>query len=187
MATVARALTYEDLCRTREDGNRYELIEGELVLVGAPSPLHQRLLLWLGVTFVGQVTDAGRGEVYIAPVEVRLADGSYVQPDVLVVLTDRSEIVGEALIEGEPSLLVEILSPSSKARDRVRKAALYARVGAPEYWISDAEDHAVTLHADPKDDGYRTVRRVTGIVESVTIPGLAVDLDAFFAREQARP
>lgn len=136
---------------------------------------------------MGQVTEAGRGEVYIAPVDVRLADGSYVQPDLLVVLIDRAAIVGEALIEGEPSLLVEILSPSSRAHDRVRKAALYARVGVPEYWIFDAEDRSVTVHADPENDAYRTVRRAIGVVESVTIPGLTVDLAAFFAREQARP
>ena len=125
MATVARALTYEDLCRAREDGNRYELIDGELVLVAAPSLRHQRFLLWLGMAFDRLVWEAGRGEAYVAPVDVHLADdGSYVQPDVFVVLADRAETVGEALIEGEPSLLVEVASRSSRTRDRGQKAML---------------------------------------------------------------
>ena len=157
MSTVARTLTYEDLCRAREDGNRYELIEGELVLVAAPSPLHQRLLLWLGVTFVRLVEEPRLGEVYMAPVDVRLSDGSIVQPDLIEVLADRSSIVGEALIEGTPSLIVEILSPSSKARDRGKKAALYARTGVPEYWIVDPEARSITVHAPPSGGRYDDV------------------------------
>jgi Uma2 family endonuclease len=186
MATVARALTYEDLCRAREDGNRYELIEGELVLVAAPSPLHQRFLVWLTVRFVRLVEEAGLGEVYVAPVDVHLADGSYVQPDLLVVLADRAGIVDAALIEGEPSLLVEVVSRSSRARDRQQKASLYARVGVPEYWTVDSDDQSITVHADPRDGRYRTVRRETGIVRAETVPGLAVDLGEFFARERTR-
>ena len=186
MATVARALTYEDLCQAREDGNRYELIEGELVLVAAPSPLHQRFLFWLGFVFGRQVWEPGIGEVYGAPLDVHLADGSYVQPDLLVVLADRARIVDRALIEGEPSLLVEVVSPSSRSRDRGQKSALYARVGVPEYWLADLDDGSITVQADPRDGRYRTVRRETGVVRSATVPGLVVDLDEFFARERAR-
>lgn len=186
MATVARTLTYEDLCRAREDGNRYELLEGELVLVAAPSLLHQRFLLWLGIVFDRLVREAGLGEVYVAPVDVRLADGSYVQPDLLVVLADRAGIMGDALIEGEPSLLVDVSSRSSRVRDRRQKAALYARVDVPEYWLADLGDGSITVQADPRDGGYRTVRRETGVVRAETVPGLAVDLDGFLARERAR-
>ncbi len=186
MATAAHQLTYEDLCRVREDGNRYELIEGELVLVAAPSPLHQRLLLWLGATFLRLVQDTGLGEVCVAPVDVHLADGSYVQPDVLVVLADRVGIVERALIEGEPSLVVEIASRSSRPRDRGQKANLYARVGVPEYWLADADDESITVQAKPRDGKYQTVWRGTGIVRAETVPGLEVDLGKFFARERAR-
>lgn len=186
MATTARALGYDDLCRAREDGNRYELIEGELVFVAAPSPWHQRFLLWLGVAFDRQVREGRLGEVYVAPVDVHLADGSFVQPDVLIVLADRVGIVERALIEGQPSLVVEVASPSSRARDRRQKAALYARVGVPEYWLADLDDGSITVQADPRDGRYGTVRRETGIVRAETVPGLAVDLEEFLTRERAR-
>jgi Uma2 family endonuclease len=133
------------------------------------------------------VREAGLGEAYVAPVDVHLADdGSYVQPDVFVVLADRAETVGEALIEGEPSLLVEVASRSSRTRDRSQKAMLYARVGVPEYWLADLDDGSITVQADPRDGRYRRVQRETGVVRAATVPGLEVDLREFFARERAR-
>jgi len=186
MATVARALTYEDLCRAREDGNRYELIEGELVLVGAPSLWHQRLLLRLAFTCTESVTQRGLGEVLVAPLDVRFADGSIFQPDVVVVLSDRSSVLEEALIEGAPSLVVEIVSPSSRAKDRGAKLRTYARHGVPEYWAVDADARAITRHSDPIGDAYGDVMTETTVVRAATVPGLAVDLAALFAGLSAR-
>jgi Uma2 family endonuclease len=187
MSVVARPLTYEDLCRAREDGNRYELIEGELILVAAPSPWHQRLSRRLVVLFDRIVGETGIGEVFDAPLDVRFADGSVVQPDVFVVLADRAHIVEETLIEGAPSLLVEISSPSSRAIDRRRKAALYARNGIPEYWCVDPDDRAIIVHADPAEGAYQTVRRETAVARSVTVPGLVVNLAELFSGLPARP
>ena len=187
MSTLARTLTYEDLCRAREDGNRYELIEGELILVAAPSPLHQRLLVWLTVAFVQKVAAPRLGEVFVAPLDVRLSDGSIVQPDLIVVLADRSSIVGEALIEGAPSLIVEILSPSSRARDRGKEAALYARTGVPEYWIVDPEARSITVHAPPSGGRYDDVSQEGDLTRSVTVPGLTIDPTALFAGLPTRP
>ena len=187
MSTLTRPLTYEDLCRKREDGNRYELIDGEFVLVASPSPEHQRLSRGLFLRFQRVVGDGGLGEVFYAPLDVRLADGSIVQPDVIVVLHDRAQIVADKLIEGAPSLLVEIESPSSRAVDWRRKAGVYARTGVPEYWRVEPEARAITVHADPTADTYRIVRRETEVAQAVTVPGLVVDLGALFAGAPAPP
>ena len=187
MSTLTGQLTYEDLCRAREDGNRYELIEGDLILVAVPSPWHQRLSRRLVVLFDRIVGETGAGEVFDAPLDGRFADGSVVQPDLIVVLTDRAYIIEETLIEGALSLLVEISSPSSRAIDRQRKAKLYARNGVPEYWRVDPDDRAVIVHADPAEGAYRTVRRETEIARSVTVPSLIVDLSELLSGLPAQP
>lgn len=76
MATAARALGYDDLCRAREDGNRYELIDGELVVVAGPSPKHQWSSAQLLVAFHRAVVEPGLGFVFAAPLDVHLGGGS---------------------------------------------------------------------------------------------------------------
>ena len=187
MSVAARQLTYEALCRAREDGNRYELIEGELILVASPSPWHQRVVRQVARMFMRAVMDTGLGEVLFAPLDVRFADVSVVQPDVIVLLADRAHIVAETLIEGAPSLLVEVSSRSSRAIDRGRKAALYARHGVPEYWRVEPDARAITVRVDPAEGAYRTVRRETRIARSVTVSGSAIALAELFAGLPDRP
>ncbi len=181
VSTVAR-LTYEDLCRAREDGNRYELIEGELVLVASPSPLHQRVSRRLAFAFDRVLSVDASGEVFYAPLDVRFPDGSVVQPDIVVVLSDRASIVGESLIEGVPSLIVEIGSPSSKGRDRGSKRSLYARFGVPEYWYVDLELSQLVIHRHPVEGSYRSVTKAVGAAVPAAIPNVHVSLASLFDR-----
>ncbi len=181
MATTLAALTYEDLCRAREDGNRYELIEGELVLVAAPSPLHQRVLRRLAVQFDRVLTEDGSGEVFFAPLDVRFPDGSIVQPDLVVVLRDRQPIIGQSLIEGAPSLIVEIASPSSRGRDRGSKRHLYAAFGVPEFWSVDLEPPELLIHREPRDGVYRSVVVAGETTASIEVPGVRFDLAWLFS------
>jgi len=181
MSTVARALTYDDLCRQREDGNRYELIGGTLVSVASPSPWHQRLLLQLAWAWNEGIADRGLGEAFVAPLDVRFSDQTVVQPDLVVVLADRASIVQSSLIEGAPSLVAEVESRSSRAIDRRTKAAVYARHGVPEYWLLTRSPLDVVAHADPSPEGYRTIRREEALLHASTIPGLTVNLTDLFA------
>jgi Uma2 family endonuclease len=188
MSVATQPLTYAELCRKREeDGVRYELIEGELVVVAAPSPRHQLLSRRLVVRFDAVMEQTGLGEVFDSPLDVRFADGSVVQPDVIVVLADRAHIIQEKLIEGAPNLLVEISSPSSRATDRTRKARLYARQGVSEYWWVDPEARSIWVHAAPDERSYRTIREETVVAQSATIPGLAVTLADLFAPARVGP
>lgn len=181
MAVATGTLTYDDLCRAREDGNRYELIDGELIVIAGPSPKHQWTSGELFVAFREAVTKPGLGLVFMAPLDVHLGGHQYVQPDLVVVLNERSAIVGAAMIEGAPDLLVEIASPSSRARDRGRKLALYAETGVREYWFVDPQSRSVTVHAEPAGDRYQRVERAEDVARSVVVPGLSVDLASLFA------
>jgi Uma2 family endonuclease len=79
----------------------------------------------------------GLGEVYLSPIDVILSRITVLQPDLVCVERERLGIVTERAIEGAPTLVVEVLSPSTDARDRGVKQALYARYGVPFYWIAD--------------------------------------------------
>ena len=180
MSILTRPLTYEDLCRKREDGNRYELIDGEFVLVAAPSPKHQWSSHWLTIALHRAVVEPGLGFVLAAPVDVHLG-GSYVQPDLLVILHERAGIIGPTLIDGAPDLIVEIASASSRRIDRTRKLALYARSGVREYWLVDLQARTVTIHAEPTGERFARVERADRRAQSIILPGLTIDLDVVFS------
>jgi Uma2 family endonuclease len=181
MSILTGPLTYEDLCRQREDGNRYELIDGVLIVIAGPSPMHQWVSHRLAVAFDRAVVEPGLGFIFAAPLDVQLGPQTYVQPDLLVVLRERAGIIGATLIEGAPDLVVEIISASSRAIDRTRKLTLYARSGVREYWLVDLEARSVTVHAEPVGDRFARVERADQTARSVILPGLAVDLDALFS------
>ena len=182
MAIQSRSLTYDDLQRLRETNNdRLELIDGELFVTPSPTPMHQDISGNLYTLFRNAVFESGRGRVYYAPLDVRLAENTIVQPDLFVVLSDRHFFLTVSKVEGAPSLAVEIVSPSTSAYDRVTKRELYARYGVPEYWLVDPEAETITVFSDPQEGRYHAELVTSDVTVSATIPGLSVDLKALFA------
>jgi len=156
MSVLSRTLTYDDLERTRESSNeQLELIEGELFAKPAPSLVHQDVSANCYSWLRRAIAEPGRGRVYFAPVDVRLAENTIVQPDLVVVLADRLQTLTQPRVEGAPSLVVEIVSPSTTTYDRVTKRGVYARYGVPEYWLVDYEAWTVTVFSDPKEGRYQ--------------------------------
>ena len=92
----------------------------------------------------GTSARTGGGRVFVSPLDVRLSEHDIVEPDVIVVAVDRIEIIKEKFMLGPPSLLVEVVS--DPRTDRVRKRALYARSGVPEYWIVDPDADRIEVH-----------------------------------------
>jgi Uma2 family endonuclease len=181
MAIQSRSLTFDDLERMRESSNdRLELIDGELFVTPSPTPLHQDISGNLYTLFRSVVFESGRGRVYFAPLDVQLAENTVVQPDLVVILSDRS-VLTEARVEGAPSLAVEIISPSTSVYDRVTKRNLYAQYGVPEYWLVDPDAKTVTIYSDPQDGRYQAAQTVSDVAISATIPELSADLKALFA------
>jgi Uma2 family endonuclease len=132
VSATSNAFTLEDLEDLPDDGNRYELIGGAIVMTPAPEPVHQRVTRRL-LALLDEACPEGH-EVFVAPVDYDLPDAQRVQPD-LTVVPDTS--VGEKHLAGPALLVVEIVSPGSGANDRVTKRALYAKAAVPAYWIVD--------------------------------------------------
>ena len=177
--------TYQDYLDIPGD-DRYELINGEFILVSAPNTGHQTVGIRLGSRmyfFVEEDNDLGR--VFVAPTEVILTDPegiNIVQPDIIFVSRERERIITRANIQGAPDLLVEILSPSTGRRDRTTKRDLYARHGVKEYWIADPDAQTVSVML-LKDGEYDVVGNY-GIEDTLTSPtleGFSVSLNRIFA------
>ena len=136
MATELKPkLDYDDYLRLPDDGKRYEILDGELYVTPAPSPLHQRVSKRLQRKLEDYFEARGLGEVFNAPIDMILGRHDVAQPDILVV-TDPGQISGRG-IEGAPLLVVEVLSPSTRRHDREVKMRRYAALGIPHYWIVD--------------------------------------------------
>jgi Uma2 family endonuclease len=136
-------LTYDDYAALPEDGRRYELYEGELIVTPAPRPRHQSVIGNLHLLMAEHVRQHGLGEVYLSPIDVILSRVTVLQPDLVYLDAARLGIVTERAIEGAPTLVVEVLSPSTDARDRSVKQALYARHGVPYSRIVDPDARTV--------------------------------------------
>ena len=144
MATeVIPKLTYEEFRQLPDDGKRYELIHGWAHFTPTPTTRHQLALQNLSGSLGRFALRDLLGEIFVAPLDVRLSSDTAVQPDLIFVSEARAHIIRENYIDGAPDLVVEILSPSTAAHDRATKLALYAKAGVPEVWLLDP--HAKTV------------------------------------------
>ncbi len=141
MVTAVR-LTYQDYAKTPED-ERYELINGELIMSESPIIVHQNNRMKLGNRMTNFVERNDAGIVYLPDTDVVLSDTDVVQPDIMFISKERQHIIGERNIQGAPDLVVEILSPSTARRDWGVKRELYAKHGVKEYWIADPANKMV--------------------------------------------
>lgn len=151
-----RALTHRDLDSMPDDGHRYELLDGVLVVSPAPRFRHQdavgRLFKSLDAAASGDL------KVLFAPFDVLLADDTVIQPDLLVAprkaFTDRD-------LPGPPLLAVEVLSPSTRGIDLMLKKERLQRAGCPHYWVVDPDEPSITAWT-LVDGAYVEVARATG-------------------------
>ena len=173
-------LTYQDYANLEGD-ERYELLDGELILVGSPNEDHQIASMKIGYRMHSFVEENDLGQVFHAPFDVLFTDTDVVQPDILFVSNEREHIRTPANIQGAPDLIVEILSPSSSRRDWREKRELYASHGVKEYWIVDPANHIVWVMllrdgALVEQGAYWEGDTVT----STTLEGFSISLDEIF-------
>lgn len=150
MPMVKRQWSADELRSLPDDGNRYEIIDGELFMTPAPAWRHQDAVGELFALLREYLRRVGIGHAVVAPADVKFSTRSMVQPDVFVVpLVDgrRPERFEDA---GRLLLAVEVLSPGTARADRVQKRTLYREQGVPEYWIVDLD--ARTFERSTLDD-----------------------------------
>ena len=172
--------TYEDYLNTPED-KRYELLDGDLVALPSPEEFHQRISILLGAKLVQFAVENRLGRIYHAPFDVVLSNIDVVQPDLIFVSNERADIITPANIQGAPDLVVEILSPSTAARDKTFKRSLYARHGITEYWMVDLTEKTITI-LRLGERGFEVVDTCGEgeILTSPTLQGFTLNLNGIF-------
>jgi Uma2 family endonuclease len=182
-ARIEPLLTIEDLDACPDDGNRYELIEGELFVSRAPAIPHQfavqnlqvEISLYLRDNPIGKIVP-GAGAVF--------SKYDAVIPDLCFVRNERwAEVVSEVRFTSAPDIVIEVLSPGAenRRRDLSVKRQLYAKYGVAEYWVVDAENTSVEIY---RSAGQRLELFATLIDEdaitSPMLPGFALPVSAVF-------
>lgn len=177
--------TYEDYLQIPEEpGYRFEILEGVLLKEPSPSMQHQRVSRELGyqlITFFKGFDP--EGELFFAPLDVTLTAVNVLQPDLLFISGVNREIMREERIDGACDLVVEIMSPANRRKDRLQKMEIYRKAGIPHYWLVDPEEN--TLEAFLLRDGNYTLVSVGAPGDKFNhpaFPGLNLDLEKIFER-----
>lgn len=142
---AVRRWTYDEFARLPDDGNRYEVVSGDLCMTPSPRPIHQRIVTRLSTLLDQFTVQHGLGCVLSGPVDVLFAEGDYLTPDVVFVRREREGIISDRGVEAAPDLVVEVLSRSTAGRDRGVKRQRYAWFGVPEYWVVDTDARQVEV------------------------------------------
>jgi Uma2 family endonuclease len=177
--------TYDDYERPPDDGQRYEVIRGNLYVTPAPNFDHQYVIAQLYRLFGIYGIETGLGFVLGAPFDVLLPEGiaTPVQPDIVFFLKGNQPRWGDKNFQGVPDLVIEAESPSTRKRDRTIKLDAYRDAGVPEYWRAEPRARVVRVLALSEDRTRYVELGCYGAgetIRSTVLPGLAIPVDALF-------
>ena len=175
---------YRDLLVMPDDGHRYEIHGGELVVVPSPFPAHQIVVKEIVAVLDGYGRRSG-GLALPAPLDIVFDEHDVVQPDIVFFRAERCRLVQPfAVTRAAPDIAVEVLSPSTAAVDRGRKMGMFARYGVPEVWIVDPFNKEIEVHV-LADGAYRLSQTASAgdTVRSVLLPDLTFDAARVFTFE----
>jgi Uma2 family endonuclease len=151
VSTQTKPWTLEELHRLPDDGNKYELLDGQLFVTPAPAEVHEDILARLTRLIDPYVAAHGLGRVY-RPRAVLRTHGSELEPDLMVRPLRKEPPVKDWDDAPVPILVVEVLSPTTRRRDLTKKRDFYLRIGVAEYWIVDPDRESVRVARPNRED-----------------------------------
>lgn len=177
MALTTTKLTYHDYLLLPDDGKRYEILDGDLLMTPSPVPRHQLVVGRFLHHIMTYLETHPIGTVFTAPCDVVLSETDIVEPDLIVVLTNGRARITEKNVQGPPDVVMEVLSPSTAARDRDLKRKRYERFEVQEYWLVDPDQNSLEMLA-LQDGTYVHVCQATRptACTSPHLPGLILNL-----------
>jgi prevent-host-death family protein len=184
-----KRISYEEYMRLVDSSDqRYELIDGEIYLLASPSFTHQVVVNEISGHFYNYFKGKPCQSL-TSPFDVRLfgyatkfeEDPNIVQPDVMVIC-DEDKVNEKNMYEGIPTLVVEVLAPSTKGKDMVKKLNLYMKSGVLEYWIVNLENKSILQYSFSQDKDIESLRSVNGddTIQSIEFRGLEIVLRDIF-------
>ncbi|GMU24722.1 MAG: hypothetical protein AMXMBFR13_47940 [Phycisphaerae bacterium] len=169
----------------RRTNRLVELSDGHIEVLEMPTKTHQRIVLFLYNALLTFTQDSHLGEVLVAAYPVRLRPGSFREPDIVFMLAQHADRLGEDFAVGA-DLVLEVVS-ENRRRDLEVKVSEYADAGIPEYWIVDPRDEKITVMT-LADGRYRARGEFKAgqSAASVLLPGFEVDVAVVFASGKGR-
>jgi Uma2 family endonuclease len=172
----AAAMSYEDFLRAY-DGVHAEWVNGEVVPMTPVSPRHQQVALFLSALFQHFCEQRNAGRVLSAPVQMKVGDTAR-EPDVMVLTPEHADRIRPSCVEGPADLVVEIISPESRGRDRGDKYYEYEQAGVREYWLVDPARKQAEFYQLTGRGVYELVHSdERGRFESRVLPGLWIEAE----------
>ena len=181
-----RPWTYADLAALADDQLRHELIDGELVVTPSPTTVHQIISINLLRVLLPYVDRHECGQLFHAPYDLKLSLFTVLVPDLAYFTAERyAGAVNDRHAIAAPDLVVEILSPGTRRRDKGRKRAIYDREGVREYWSVDPDAESVTALRRPDSgagltDVISLAAAAGDVLKSPLFPGLRIRLRGLF-------
>lgn len=178
-----KKFTYQDyLGFPEEPGYRFEILEGILIKEPSPNVMHQRVSRRLQRILEDYFWECDpEGEIFNAPLDVTFHDITVVQPDVFYVSGEQKRIVKDTRIDGPPTLVVEVLSPSNNRKDRLQKLRIYQSVKVQHYWLVNPDEKTLECFA-LQNDIYALVASGMDedVIEHPSFDGLTIALKALW-------
>jgi len=180
-----KEFTYEDYLKLKDEpGYRHEVLGGVLVKEPSPTFRHQRVLFELSRQLADFFDDFDPiGRIVIAPMDITLSEKNVLQPDIMFISGDRKDIILDERIDGPCDLIVEIVSPKYRRKDRIEKLEIYRNAGVLHYWLVDPEEDLIEAYK-LGEDYYTLIAIGDREVEFIhpDFPGLEIDLERVFDR-----
>ncbi len=173
---IGSPFTYGDLEDLPDDGNRYELSFGSLIVTPAPSTRHQALAAAMAAFLHARKLPSQR---VLVEAELVIQDDVVKRPDLQVV---HESLVGGQSVVGVPDLVVEIHSPATRVLDLTEKRLVYAQAGVPSYWLIDPDAMALTILELADDDYFERAVLGPGMELAVNLPfGMTVSASSILS------
>ena len=138
-------ITCDDFVKLPDDGKRYEVMDGDLIVSPSPVLRHQRIVGRMFRLLADHVETHDLGEVVVSPMDVVFSEDNILQPDVIYLKKGRAQEPDDR-IRCVPDLVVEVLSESASPAELQRKADIYARFGVPHYWTFSPLNETAILY-----------------------------------------
>jgi len=175
--------TYEDYINLPDNGKRYEIINGELYMVPAPTLGHQDTIGEFHLTIGLFLRTNPIGKIYLAPTDIIFSEIDVLQPDLIFVSKEKFDILTGANIQGAPDLVIEVLSPGTEKRDRTIKLKAYSKFGVAEYWMANDEGATVEIwRRQGKKLVFHALLDRTQTLTTPLLPGLEISLEKIFQK-----
>ena len=169
-------MTYEEFLDWHPDHGLAEWVNGEAILMPPPSLQHQDVIAFLIDLLRWFVRSRDLGKVFFAPVQMRLKHSGR-EPDILFVAKQHQDRFRNLYIDGPADLVVEVISPGGRSRDRVEKFKEYQEAGIPEYWLVDPARQQAEFYSLGPDGVYHPISVDEGVFRSDLLNGFWFRVD----------